>query len=415
MKFIRVSMLLSLLFLTYTFTFSQTLVSSALNGTMPASELNERMNKSYGSYAVPETSTPVQLYKITYTSLDVNNKKVNLTGLVAWPIGGAPKGLVVFCHGTTVDRDRSPSKFKGTGEAPETIEAITGFATGGYAVIMPDYLGLGDHKAAHPYPLNKVNAASGRDMISAARTLAREKNYNIAKQLYITGYSEGGGVAMALTQSLQSYMNEQYQVTASAPASGPYDLSGTTRKFMLEETGQQVGFITRLYLISYATNFLRKEKGRKLTEYYKPVLANALYLKYLGNPTDEGLIKQIGLTTVLMRSKNRLSNVLQPGFLADMKANRTSNPFLRMLRENDVYDWTVTRPMLMINVDKDSIVSPANTEIAYNAMRRRGVSPTTLRRLVLPDTLNHLTGVAPAMSKARAFFDGGFSSVPEAQ
>ncbi|MEO6655934.1 MAG: hypothetical protein ABIO36_07595, partial [Pyrinomonadaceae bacterium] len=281
---------------------------------------------------------------------------------------------------------------------------------------LPDYLGLGDHKAAHPYPLNNLNARSGMDMISAARAFARKSNYTIAKPLYITGYSEGGGVAMALTRQLQSYMNEEFQVARSAPASGPYDLSGTTRKFMLEETGEQVGFILRLYLMSYATNYLRAEQGRKLTEFYKPVLANALFLKYGTGPSDEGLIKQIGLTTVLMRSKNQLSNVLNPNFLSDMKANRQSNIFVRLLKENDVYDWKPSTPLLMINLDGDMIVSPKNTDVAYGAMRRRGVTSSTMRKYTIRDSsLTHLNAVPAAMSKARAFFDGGFASVPDAQ
>ncbi len=393
----------------------QALVSSSLNGTMSASELNERMAKAFGESAPPSASTDVELHKITYTSIDVNKKKVNLTGLVAWPVGGAPKGLVVYCHGTTVDRDRSPSRFKGKGEAPETIEAITAFATGGYAVILPDYLGLGDHKAAHPYPLSVVNARSGVDMISAARAFSRQKNYPIGRELYITGYSEGGGVAMALTRSLQSYMNEEYQVTRSAPASGPYDLSGTTREFMLQETGEQTGFVLRLYLMSYATNYLNKEKGIKLNTFYRPSLANALGLNYRLNPSDEGVIKNIGLTTTLMRSKNQLSNVLQPAFLRDMKANRKSNPFVRMLHENDVYDWAPTRPMLLIYVDKDFVVSPENTEKAYRTMRARGVTDQILRKLMLPASYDHLTGIPPAMALARAYFDGGFAAVPEAR
>jgi len=382
---------------------------------MSAADLNERMTRAYGSYAVPSTSTEVELYKLTYTSLDVNNKKVNLTGLVAWPVGGSPKGLVVYCHGTTVDRDRSPSKFKGKGEAPETVEAITAFATGGYAVILPDYLGLGDHKGAHPYPLSNVNARSGMDMISAVREFAGQKNYSIGKELYITGYSEGGGVAMALTRQLQSYTNSEFKVTRSAPASGPYDLSGTTREFMLQETGEQTGFVLRLYLMSYATNYLNKEKGVKLNTFYKQALANALGVNYRLSPTDEGVIKNIGITTALMRSKNRLSNVLQPAFLKDMKSNRRSNPFVRMLHENDVYDWKPESEMLMIYVDKDFVVSPQNTEKAYSAMRRRGVSERMMRKVMIPATFNHLTGIAPAISKARAFFDGGFDNVGPTQ
>jgi pimeloyl-ACP methyl ester carboxylesterase len=399
----------------FSLSFGQILVKSEQNGTMSAEQINEMAAKSFAGMAPPKTARGAELHKITYTSLDANSKPTQVTGLVVLPVGGASKGLVVYCHGTTVDRKRSPSRYRGEGEAPETVEAIAAFASGDYAVILPDYIGLGDHKGAHPYPLSKVNARSGVDMIQAARKFASDRGYSIGSQLYISGYSEGGGVAMALTQSLQALTGPMFNVTASAPASGPYDLSGVTREFMMQETGEQTGFVLRLYLLSYATHYLNKQKGIKLNTFYKPALANALGLNYRLNPTDEGVIKNIGLTTTLMRSKNMLSNVLQPGFLRDMKANRASNPFVRMLQENNTYDWTPTRPMLMIYVDKDFVVSPENTEKTYQAMRRRGVTDRTMRKLMLPDTYDHLTGIAPAMAMTRAFFDGGFDAVPEAK
>ncbi|MDM7920900.1 MAG: lipase family protein, partial [Pyrinomonadaceae bacterium] len=350
--------------------------------------------------------------KITYTSLDAKGRPANLTGLVAWPLSGAPKGLVVYCHGTTVDRDRSPSRFKPGSEEAETLAAITGFTGGGYAVVLPDYIGLGDHKAAHPYPLSKVNARSGVDIIPAARALARQKSYNIGQNLFITGYSEGGGVAMALTQALQAYTGRQYRVTASAPAAGPYDLSGVTRKSMLEDTGEQVPFILRIYLTSYAVNFLVNEKGMRWRDFYRNTLATDLALKYRSGPTDDGLIKNIGIITTLTRSENRLSNVLQPDFLRAMQRNDRRNAFVRILQENNVYNWTPRNPMLLLAIDGDTVVSQENTAVAYNTMRKRGVSRDILRRKLIRDPeLNHLNGIPPAMSFARAFFDEGFKGV----
>lgn len=393
---------------------AQQLVSSSTNATMSAAELNERMAKAFGNYAPAPFETGVELVKITYTSLDARNKSAKLTGLVVLPFGGAPKGLVVYCHGTTVDRDRSPSRFKGKGEAPETIEAVTGFASGGYAVVLPDYIGLGDHHAAHPYPLSKVNARSGVDIIPAARELIRQRNYNAGPQLYITGYSEGGGVAMALAQALQAMVGPEYSVTASAPAAGPYDLSGATREAILAETGEQLGFVTRLYLISYGVNYLVKEKGMKWKDFFRPALANALALNYRGDHTDDGLIRTIGITTILMRSKNQLANAMQPAFLNAMRRNDSRNLFVRMLKENDVYDWAPTRPMLLVALEGDTVVTYKNTDNAYNAMRRRGVGSNTLRRFTFRDAeLNHLTAIAPSMSVVRRFFDGGFDALPE--
>lgn len=404
-----------LLLLLCSVSFSQQLIKKEFNGKMSVAALNEQIKKRFSGQNVPEAVSEIELYKITYASLDTNNKRTTLSGLVVLPIGGAPKGLIVYCHGTTVDRRRSPSNFKGTGEAPEILEAISALGTSGYAVAMPDYIGLGDNKSAHPYPLNKVNAASGRDMISAVRSFALQKKYSIAAPLFITGYSEGGGVAMALTNSLSSYTNKEYRVTASAPASGPYDLSGATRNFMMEETGDQTGFIIRLYLLSYAANYLSKEKGVKLNTIFKRSLANAISLNYRLNPKDEGLIKNIGVTTALMRSKNQLSNVLQPDFIQEMRSITSNALFVRLLRENDTYSWEPKAPMLLIYVDKDAIVSPQNTEIAYNTMQRRGVSSAILRKVAIPESYDHITGIAPALAKVRAFFDGGFAAVPDAR
>ncbi|QYO68387.1 alpha/beta hydrolase family protein [Leptolyngbya sp. 7M] len=392
--------------------FGQQLISSSINGTMTAAEVNERMAKAYGKHSPSPTNTAIELFKITYASLDAKSKRANLTGLVVLPVGGAPKGLVVYCHGTTVDRDRSPSRFTGTGEAPETIEAITGFASGGYAVVLPDYIGMGDHKAAHPYPLSKVNARSGVDIIPAARELMRQRQYNAGPQLFITGYSEGGGVAMALTQALQAMTGKEYEVTASAPAAGPYDLSGATRVSILEETGEQVGFILRIYLTSYGVNYLVKEKGMRWRDFFKPTLANALALNYNLGPSDDGLIRNIGVTTALMRANNRLDNVMQPAFLSAMRRNDAKNQFVRMLKENDVFDWSPRPPMLLIALEGDTVVTEKNTENAYNAMRRRGVPESRLQKYIFRDPeLNHLNAVAPSLSKARVFFDGGFNAV----
>ena len=394
----------------------QKLVSNVANGEMRMGSVAARMQKVFAGYEIGPPAPFIDLHKITYTSTDEKGRAVNLTGLVAWPQGGAPKGLVVFCHGTIQDRDASPSKWRGKENGSEAESATLAFATGGYAVVIPDYLGLGDHKAAHPYPLNIVNAQSAVDIIAPARRLARNKNYNIGSKLYVTGYSEGGGVAMAATQKLERMTGVEYRVEASAPASGPYDLSGAERNFFLAQPTTQVGFVMRLYLLSYSSYYFRKHSNIKITDYFKPAMANSIWLNYNAGLSDENLIKRLGLTSVLMRSKNDLRNVITPRFLKALQTTDRRDPFVAELARNDIYDWAPNTTMLLINLDGDAIVPPENTENAVRAMRKRGVTAQTMRRYVIRDTsLNHLTAVPAAMSAARRFFDGGFNAVPEAK
>ena len=396
--------------------FAQKLDSTAPNGLMLADEINARITKVFGKYAPAQAKTNINLTKIVYSSTDEDGKPVTLTGLVAMPRGGAPNGLVVYCHGTIQDRKASPSRYRGEENGSEPESAILAFATGGYAVVMPDYLGLGDHKAAHPYPLNIVNAQSAVDIIAPARRLARNKNYNIGSKLYVTGYSEGGGIAMAATQKLERMTGVEYRVEASAPASGPYDLSGAERNFFLAQPTTQVGFVMRLYLLSYSSYYFRKHSNIKITDYFKPAMANSIWLNYNAGLSDEDLIKRLGLTSVLMRSKNSIFNVITPRFKRALETTDKRDPFVAELARNDIYDWAPNTTMLLINLDGDAIVPPENTENAVRAMRKRGVTAQTMRRYVIRDTsLNHITAVPAAMATVRKFFDRGFGAVVDEQ
>ena len=414
MKITRVALLLLVTFLPSVF--GQRLVSSASNGSMPVDKTSARIAKAFGNYAVDLASNSIDLYKIIYTSRDENGKAANLTGLVAWPRDGAPKGLVVFCHGTIADRKSSPSFWKGEENGNEAETAVLAFATGGYAVVMPDYIGLGDHKAGHPYPLSVTNARSGIDIIAPARALAKQKGYSIGLKLFVTGYSEGGGIAMALTRELQNKPGADYRVESSAPASGPYDLSGVTRQFMLKQPTNQIGFGVRLYFLSYSTYSMRKNHNVKITDYFKPAMANSIWLNYNANLKDEDLIKRLGLTAVLMRAKNSILNVMTPRFEHAIRTLDQRDPLVAELFKNNSFDWTPRTRMLLINLEGDAVVDPANTDKALNTMRRHGVGPDALRRYVIRDgSLNHLTAVPAAMAAARRFFDNGFSGVREAQ
>lgn len=170
-------------------------VSAARNGSLNTAQVNARLRQVFGA-SVPSAKRGFDLYKIRYRSRDEKGRNVVLSGLVVLPQGGAPKGSLDYNHGTLHDRRLSPSRYNGQNTAPETAEAALIFASGNYAVAVPDYLGLGDHVGAHPFPLGKVNAQSAIDIIAPARRLAQQKNVAVAPRLFVTGYSEGGAVAM---------------------------------------------------------------------------------------------------------------------------------------------------------------------------------------------------------------------------
>ena len=88
---------------------------------------------------------PVDCYRMLYTS-GSGNDAVRLSGLLALPRGVAPRRLVSFQHGTSTTRTAVPSQLDGTGIATAIV-----FAGNGYALIAPDYPGMGESPGRHPY------------------------------------------------------------------------------------------------------------------------------------------------------------------------------------------------------------------------------------------------------------------------
>jgi len=264
------------------------LVSSTRNGTMTVAQINAQMQKKFGNSVSPATQA-FDLYKISYRSRDEKNQAVILSGLIVLPRDGAPNGLVIYNHGTIVNSALAPSRFTGKSNASEAEVATLAFASGGYAVAMPDYLGLGDHKGAHPYPLGAANSRSAVDIIEPARAVAKRQNTEVGSRLFITGYSEGGAVAMWTVRDLESKSGALYDVSAAALASGSYDLSDTTRKWLLAAPTGQEEFVIRLYLTSYMAYYFHKSYGVKLTDYLKPAMALTVSQAFKGNISDENI------------------------------------------------------------------------------------------------------------------------------
>jgi acetyl esterase/lipase len=385
----------------------QRLVRARSNGSLDVSTINKHIKDLKLEGSTPATE-PVDLRKVSYTSTDENGKQVELTGMLAIPRSGAPKGIVVFMHGTTWDRRNSPSRLTSKGAKNEAMTAASVFAPAGFAVVMPDYLGLGDHKAIHPYPLNRVNARSGADMLPASREALRRINYRVGTDLFVTGYSEGGGTAMGLVQLLEKEGKERPK--AAAPASGPYDLTGATRDFLIAEAkGKDI--IARAYLLGYCVEYF-ESRGIKASDYFTRTMAKTVDDAFKDGRSEESILLRLAIMSTLSGATRSIEHLLTPRFIGALERLDLSDPIISELTKNNVHDWSPSTPMLLIYLNTDKIVDPLNSENTYDAMRTRGIGPGRLERFVImDDKLDHLSAFPPAMIAARLFFEYGFEGV----
>lgn len=389
------------------------LVSVGENGVLSAVHIRNRQAALFtGQFALPASSQAIELVKIRYRSHNQKGRAVTLSGLLAIPKGGAPKGLALYLHGTTADRNMTPSRWQGGTNGSETEAATLALATGGYAVVMPDYLGLGDDPGVHPYPLGAVNCVSGIDMIGPAREAASRLKIAVGPKLWVTGYSEGGAVAMWATRELEKRQGALYQVTAAAPLSGPYDLTGATAQSMVSRSTKAPVLSARLYLAAYiGYTMSHNTAGVRLKDYFTSTIASAIPQVFGHGLTDATIIKRLALKGLRVGTLLSIERALTPHFRDALRKGDTTDLIVRQLKANDCFDWKPQTKMLLVCVKGDAIVSDENTANALTAMRNRGVGDDTAQNYVLSSSFNHVTGVPPALSVARRFFDGGFAGV----
>jgi pimeloyl-ACP methyl ester carboxylesterase len=385
--------------------------SFSRNGSVSLSAMVEKQVAARkNGLDVPPAGTGVQLYKVRYQSCDMGGAATRLTGLVIMP-QSAPKGLLLYYHSTIGQGETAPSRYNGSNKDLESEYVMLAFASGGYAVAIPDYMGLGDSDCVHPYPGSEANCDSGIDLIAAARILAKRTATPLGNQLYVAGYSQGGAVAMCTVRRLEK--NGAYKPTAAAPMSGPYDLSGETARSLLKGKQSPESLATKLFLMGYAAHSISSQNpSLDLKDYFAPSFAT--YVPYVFNQKlgTVATAKKLFIKAVQLGAYQSIIRVLSPKFFEALKWSDPANPMIVELMKNDCYDWAPRTKMLLPYLKQDDVVVAANTIKTLDTMRLNGVGPERLRSFEIDDPkLSHSSAAPVAFSATRRFFDGGFSSL----
>ena len=176
----------------------------------------------------------VDFYYIKFWTVGAAGETTESSGALMVPTGAAPtcsgpRPIVLYAHGTWTDKNGNIADITNTANPSPTnnespiVAAM--FAAQGYIVVAPNYAGYDISTLGyHPYLDAAQQSGEMIDALSAART-ALPNTLSAATsdsgKLFITGYSEGGHVAMATQRAMEA---AGQAVTAAAPMSGPYAL-----------------------------------------------------------------------------------------------------------------------------------------------------------------------------------------------
>ncbi len=166
----------------------------------------------------------VKTWRVRYVSQD-RGEPVEGTMLVSFPVGAGEVPTFAWLHGTTGFTDAcAPSAMGLEGGAFNLL-----FASLGYVVVAPDYLGMnGFGEPApflHPYLVPEVAALGSLDAVRAAWSFVPEEDVgaSASRELVWFGASEGGFTALWADRYQPHYLPEAepVAVVASVP---PADL-----------------------------------------------------------------------------------------------------------------------------------------------------------------------------------------------
>jgi predicted esterase len=172
----------------------------------------------------------IDVHHLQYNTVDPADQPTTASGALMIPTGSnaacqGARPIVTYAHGTTVEKSYNIANLTASNNAEGVLIALS-FASQGYIVVAPNYAGFDTSTLPYHAYLNADQSAKDTaDAIGAARSAlptSTAPSVTDSGKLFITGYSQGGHVAMATHRLLQQ---TGVTVTASAPMSGPYALA----------------------------------------------------------------------------------------------------------------------------------------------------------------------------------------------
>ena len=335
----------------------------------------------------------IDLYKMVYNTVDVQGNPTIASGAFVVPTNTncADFPIASYNHGTALPKNDVPSS--------DNQETFVGkiFAAGGYFVCMPDYLGMGESPGLHPYVHGESEATATLDMIRAAREFISDSlNLIDNGQVFLTGYSQGGHACMATHKYInENSLQNEFNVIASAPCSGPYDLSGIMADTIMSPTPySNPGYITYIlasYEMVYGNIF------NTWSDVLYPPYDTIVPAYFSNNNTT------LGMGSLNNLLPNDMSQLIRDTCMNNFRNDSVNqnHPWWQALLDNDNFDWVPQEPVRMYYCTADEQVAYTNALSAEAYMNANG-SPSV--QAISAGSGNHSACVFPALSAAFNWF-----------
>jgi len=306
----------------------------------------------------------------------------------------------MYAHGTNASKTFNMAELSGNSEA---LLMAAVFASQGYIVVAPNYAGYDTSNLPyHPYLNGDQQSKDMIDALAAARSAYSTAGASDNGKVFVTGYSQGGYVAMATHKAMQA---AGMTVAAAAPMSGPYALAAFGDAIFegrVNTSGPlNVNLIVTSYQHSYGnvysapTGFYETAYASGADELLPSTTAiSAIYANGqlpqsalfsstppTGYEADTPATTPANLAPVFAMgfgTNDLVTNAYRLSYLQDATANpdggfpttttgvpaaSTTVGFRQDLKTNDLRNWAPTAPVLLCGGDSDPTVFYFNTQL----------------------------------------------------
>ena len=204
-------------------------------------------------------------FPVAYWSQTPQGDSLLVSGRVYLPKYRILNGIIIANHYTMTSDEEVPSN-------RVSMEMI--YLMKGYAVIMPDYVGYGlSREEVHPYLHWRSAAQTAVDLLNCMPELLDYYGYSYPKDVVVTGYSQGGAVALGVARMIEENYHQEndWTVRKLYAGAGPYDPAGT---YLFSMERNEMGIPAAIPLIVMGLNDAY-ELGFALDEFFlDPLLSN---------------------------------------------------------------------------------------------------------------------------------------------
>jgi predicted esterase len=407
----------------------------------------------------------IDIHQLQYHTVDPAGSPTTASGAMMIPTGSdpacqGPRPIVLYAHGTAAQRSLNLANITSEDNL-EGLLAATVFTTQGYILVAPNYTGYDTSTLPYnPYLNADQEAKDMIDALTAARSALPTSFAPMVTdsgKLFVTGYSQGGHVAMATHKMLQE---TGAALTASAPMSGPYavaafsdavffgEVTRTTPLFMVfTATGYQKAYSdvysspTDIFEARYATGI---ESLLPSVESRTQLFAEGKLPRdqlFDSTPPDPSFAQFTPATTPANLAPvfaagfgpdHLVTNAFRLAYLQDAQANpdggfptlldnrpaaNPTNGLRRAFKRNDLRTWVPTAPVFLCGGANDPTVLFMNTQLIQSYWSANGVTaPVTaldLESPITPGDPNAARKLGFAAAKAATADDGGDAAVIE--